>query len=171
VLAFSFRGECLFTTRTFQKTVFLPREFYILSMLDVLVMYINFRGFKKYRVSTQILNRVTLQVYQKMSVHGNVFWKFIFHPHETHILTRLDVIILYTIFLGPEKYRIQAQNLKGLVSLWLYQQTYIHNENRPKIRISSSWCLYSISVRHIDVVHKFLGVSKNIEFRLKTKRG
>jgi hypothetical protein len=86
-------------------------------MLDVLVMYINFRGFKKYRVLTQILNRVTLQVYQKMSVHGNVFLKFIFHPHETHILTRLDVIILYTIFLGPEKYQILAQNLKGLVSL------------------------------------------------------
>jgi hypothetical protein len=36
-----------------QKSIFHPREPHILSRLDVLVLYINFRGSKKYRVSAQ----------------------------------------------------------------------------------------------------------------------
>jgi hypothetical protein len=60
--------------------------------------------------------------------------------------------------------------LKG-VGIWFYRKTSIHGENKPKIRISSSGGPYSVSVRRFDVIHKFLVVLKNIEFRLKTHRG
>jgi hypothetical protein len=40
--------------------------------------------------------------------------KSIFHPRETHILARLDINVLYIIFLGVEKYRVWTQKPKGL---------------------------------------------------------
>jgi hypothetical protein len=52
-LAFGFTEKCLFTTKTVQKSVFQPREIHIPSRLEVFVLYINFWGFEKYRISTQ----------------------------------------------------------------------------------------------------------------------
>jgi hypothetical protein len=40
--------------------------------------------------------------------------KSVFHPHETHILSRIDISVLYNFFRGFEKYRISTQNPKGL---------------------------------------------------------
>jgi hypothetical protein len=41
-LAFNFTGKHLFTVKIGQKSTFHPREAYILSQLDILVLYINF---------------------------------------------------------------------------------------------------------------------------------
>jgi predicted RNA-binding protein associated with RNAse of E/G family len=40
--------------------------------------------------------------------------KYVFHPRGAHILSQLNVLVLYTFFLGFEKYRVLAQNLKWL---------------------------------------------------------
>jgi hypothetical protein len=40
--------------------------------------------------------------------------KFIFHPCETHILARLDILMLYIIFRGFKKYQVSCQKLNGL---------------------------------------------------------
>jgi hypothetical protein len=40
--------------------------------------------------------------------------KSIFHPHEAHNRARLDITMMYIFFGGFEKYRILAQNPKGL---------------------------------------------------------
>jgi hypothetical protein len=39
--------------------------------------------------------------------------KFVFHLNEVHIIARLDLMMLYPIFYGFEKYQVSAQNLKG----------------------------------------------------------
>jgi hypothetical protein len=57
------------------------------------------------------------------------------------------------------------------VSLWFYRKNVVRGKNYPKIHISSTWGSYSCSVRRSGVVHKFLGVLKNIKFQLKTQRG
>jgi hypothetical protein len=40
--------------------------------------------------------------------------KYVFHPCEAHIPVRLENTVLYISFLGFEKCRVLAQNLKGL---------------------------------------------------------
>jgi hypothetical protein len=40
--------------------------------------------------------------------------KSVFHPHDAHILDRLNITVLYIIFLGFQKYLISAQIPKGL---------------------------------------------------------
>jgi hypothetical protein len=48
--------------------------------------------------------------------------------------------------------------------LQFYQKMSAHDENCLEICISTPWGPYYISARHFDVVHKFLGVLKIIEF-------
>jgi hypothetical protein len=55
--------------------------------------------------------------------------------------------------------------------LRFYQQTSVHGENGLKIWIPSTWGSYSILFRYFSVVHKLLGLLKNIKFWLKSQRG
>jgi hypothetical protein len=92
-------------------------------------------------------------------------WKSVFLRCERHFLPRLDVKVLYMIFLGFEKYRDSAQNSKELVFDFTKKNIC---SPRKQAEISSTWGPYSVSVRCFGVVHKCVWVSKNIEFRLKT---
>jgi hypothetical protein len=105
-----------------------------------------------------------------MSVHDKTGRKSVFHPHEAHILARLDITLLYTMFLWLWKISNFGSRPKR-VNLHFYLKICVHGENGSKICIPSPWDLYSVSVRYFSVVHKFFGGFKNIEFRLKTQMG
>jgi hypothetical protein len=71
-----------------------------MSRIDILVLYINFYGFEKYRVSAQNLNWLAFSFTEKYLSRTKIGRKSVFHPHEVHILCRLDVSILYINFYG-----------------------------------------------------------------------
>jgi hypothetical protein len=94
--------------------------------------------------------------------------KSIFHPCEILILARLDITVLYTIFLWFWKFLSFAWELKGF-RLRFYLQTSVHSENRSKICISSPWDTYSFLVRHYGGVYIFFRFWKISSFDLKSK--
>jgi hypothetical protein len=40
--------------------------------------------------------------------------KYVFYPYGAHILSQLDITVMYTLFWSFKKYRISAQNPKVL---------------------------------------------------------
>jgi hypothetical protein len=94
-------------------------------------------GFKKYRVLTQNLMGLAFGFTEKCLFAMKIGQKSIFHSHQAHILSQLDIIVLYTIFLRfKKKYRVSAQNPKGL-AFGFTEKTYVPDKNRLKIHISS----------------------------------
>jgi hypothetical protein len=71
-------------------------------------------GFEKYRVSAQKPKLLAFGFTEKCLFMIKNGQKYVFHPREAHILNRLDITELYTIFCGFKKYRILAQNQKRL---------------------------------------------------------
>jgi hypothetical protein len=59
-------------------------------------------------------------------------WKSVFHLHETHILSQLENMLLYTMFLRFWKNK----------PLWFYRKMCVRDENWVKIRISTPWGPY-----------------------------
>ncbi len=59
--------------------------------------------------------------------------KSVFHPRETHILARSDIIILYTFFLDFEKYRVWLQHPNGLVFSFTDKHLYIAKMDQKSI--------------------------------------
>jgi hypothetical protein len=92
---------------------------------------------EKYGVLAQNLKGLAFNFTDKRLFTVKMGQKIIFHLCEPHIFAPLDITILYTIFLGFEKYRVSSQQAKGLVSLHLFLQMSVHNENGLKICISS----------------------------------
>jgi hypothetical protein len=107
---------------------------------------------------------VRLWFYQKHLFVMKTGQKSVFHPSEFHILTRLDITVLYTFF-RFWKISSFASKPKGVTE----KRLFVAKINQ-KIRILSSWDPYSFSIRHFDDIHKFLSILKNNEFRLKTQR-
>jgi hypothetical protein len=64
----------------------------------------------EFQLKTQ---RLVFGFYEKMTLHDENGSKFVFHPGEAHIISRLDVSMLYIIFRGFKKYLLLPQNLKG----------------------------------------------------------
>jgi hypothetical protein len=55
-----------------------------------------------------------LWFYRKRLITKKIGWKSIFQPRAAHILSHLDVSVLYKKIRSFEKYRVLAQKLKGL---------------------------------------------------------
>jgi hypothetical protein len=70
-----------------------------MSYLDILVLYSNFMGFKKYQVSAKTPKVLPFDFTKKRLFTMKTCHKYVFHSCETHILTRLVITVLYTIFL------------------------------------------------------------------------
>jgi hypothetical protein len=163
-----YKKNRVFTIKIGRKSVFHPREAPILTRLDITVLYIVVWGFWKILSFGQKPKEVSFWFYKKCMFATKTGRKSVFHLHEAHIFARLDIMVLYTIFLRFWKISSFASKPKG--SFWFYRKTSVHDENGSKIHISSLWGPYSFFVRHFGDVHKFLGVLKNIECRLKTER-
>jgi hypothetical protein len=125
---------------------------------------------KKNRVLDQNPNGLAFGFTKKHLFMTKTSRKSIFCPPEAHILAQLDIMVLYTNFLRFQKISSFGSKPK-VANLLFYWRTFVHDENGPNIYISSRWGLYSILVTHFGVVHKFLGVLKNIEIRIKTQWG
>jgi hypothetical protein len=84
----------------------------MLSQLDVSMLYKKIRGFQKYRVSPQNPKGLVFVFTGKLLFTTIILWKIVFQPLDTHILSRLDVLVLYTIFLGFENsvFRLKPQS-------------------------------------------------------------
>jgi hypothetical protein len=76
--------------------------------------------------------------------------------------------VLYIIFLGFKKYHILSQKPKGLVFDFIDKRLFTVKMGQNLYFIPLR-AIYYGSITHSDVVHKFLIVLKNIEFRLKTQ--
>jgi hypothetical protein len=74
------------------------------------VVHILFWGFEKYRVLAQNpkmlafgFTEISLSFYWKCLFMVKAGWKSVSHPREAHILSRLDILVLYINFLGAPK--------------------------------------------------------------------
>jgi hypothetical protein len=95
---FGLTKKHLFTMNTSQKSVFHPRETHILSLLYILVLYKKISGFEKCRVSTQNPKVLAFGFTEKHMFMMKIGQKSVFHRCETHILARLDITVVSTIF-------------------------------------------------------------------------
>jgi hypothetical protein len=88
------------TVKTSQKSVFHPCQAHILSRLDVLVLYIFFweEGFQKYQVSAQNPKALAFGFTEKCMSTVKTSRKSVFHSREAHILSWIDVSVLYINF-------------------------------------------------------------------------
>jgi hypothetical protein len=84
--------------KTSQKFVFHLCETHILAWLDISMLYIIFRGFKKYQVWCQKLNSLGLGFTEKYLFVTKIDRKSVFQPHEAHVLSWLEVSVMYTNF-------------------------------------------------------------------------
>jgi hypothetical protein len=100
--------------KTSRKSVFRPHETHILAWLDTMVLYTMVLMLLKISSFHSKHKMASLQFYRQTSVHGKNGSKIVFHLRETHILARLDIMVLRTFFWGFEKYQVSAQNSKGL---------------------------------------------------------
>jgi hypothetical protein len=62
------------------------------------VLYINFSGFEKYRVSAQNTKGLPFSFTEKRLLEMKTGWKSVSHPREAHTLAQLDITVFYTIF-------------------------------------------------------------------------
>jgi hypothetical protein len=83
--------------KTSEKSIFHQCETHIISPLDVSVLYINFRGLEASAQNSKVL---AFDFFEKCLFTMKIGQKSIFHHRETHILARLDIMVLFTIFLG-----------------------------------------------------------------------
>jgi hypothetical protein len=153
-----------------QKSIFHPCEAHIIARLDITMMYTSVLMFWKYQISVQNRKGLAFGFNEKCLFTVKTGRKSIFHPREAHILSRLDILVLYINFYGFWKILSFDPKPKE-VSLRILRKMSARDENLPEIRISSPWGSYCVWVRCFGVVHKFIGVLKNIEFQLKTQRG
>jgi hypothetical protein len=86
--------KCMFTVKTSQKLIFLLREAYILSQLDITVLYTIFLGFGKYQVSTENPKGLAFGLTENHLFMIKISQKYVFHHHDAHNLSRLDVLVM-----------------------------------------------------------------------------
>jgi hypothetical protein len=153
-----------------QKFIFHPCESHILSQLNITTLYTIFWDFKKYRVLAQKPKGLAFRFTDKCSFTVKTGQKSVFYPLKAHVMSQLNISMLYINFLVVLKnieFRLKTQG----GSLRFYRKTSIRGENKLKNHISSFWDSYSISVWCFGVVHKILCVFKNIESQFKTQWG
>jgi hypothetical protein len=86
-----------------------------------------FLGFEKYRDSAQNSKELVFDFTKKKTfVHHENKPKF--HPHEAHILSQLDVSVLYINVYGFRKILSFGSKPKG-VSHRFYQKIVVRNKN------------------------------------------
>jgi hypothetical protein len=59
--------------------------------------------------------------------------KYLFHPREAHIISRLDILMLYIIFGGFEKYRVSPQNPKELIFAFTKKHVFTPKPSRISV--------------------------------------
>jgi hypothetical protein len=103
----------MFTMKIAPKSVFHPHEAHNLAQLGVMMLYNFFEALKILSFGSKLKGLAFCLTERRMFVM-KTSRKFAFHPHETHIHARLNITILYTIFVGFEIYQVSAQNSKGV---------------------------------------------------------
>jgi hypothetical protein len=87
----------MFVIKTNRKFIFHPDEAHICARLNLTVLYTHFLGFEKIS-SFSSTPKGSLWFNRKMFVNGENKRKSIFNPFEAHILSWLDISVLYISF-------------------------------------------------------------------------
>jgi hypothetical protein len=95
--------------------------------------------------------------------------KSVFYPYETHILAKLDIMVLYIIWgRGVEKYKVSAENSNGLAFGFTNKHLFIVKMHRKYIFHPSE--SYILAQLHITVSYTiFLSFWKISSFSSKPK--
>jgi hypothetical protein len=129
----------------------------------------NFYGFLKISSSISKPKGVSLRFYQKMSFHNKNWSKIrISSPWGLYFCSVRHYGVVHKFFEVQKNIEFWVKTQRGEPSVL---PTNVRSRWKwTKICISSLWDLYYVSIRYFGDVNKFLGVLKNIEFRLKTQR-
>jgi hypothetical protein len=109
-------------------------------------------------------NELAFSFIEKYLFATKTGWKSIFHLRETHILARLDIMVLYIFFQILKNIEFQLKTQMGYPLVFL--KMYVHDENGSKSVFLPREA--HILAQHYGDVHKFFEVLRNIKFRLET---
>jgi hypothetical protein len=99
-LAHRFTEKLHFSAKTDRNSVCLGRNMQILDQLHIIVLYINFYGFKKNQISAQNPKGLVHRFTVKLELVAKTDRNSVFFGRNTYISDQLHIIVPYISFYG-----------------------------------------------------------------------